>query len=108
MNQPTAPPRILKPHRLIWRIPRTDVHAMSKPRRKIGRRELVQIAILGTLMVFGGCSDQTIQEKRKSKAQMRNWCADTEFRRKLPSRVRKGDKAMPSEKPGMKINRRRL
>jgi hypothetical protein len=80
---------------------------MSNLRWTFGRHKRVRIAILGALVIFGGCSEQSQQEKRALSAQLRSWQEDSEYRQKLLEKIRKGDKAMPSEKPQMRANRHR-
>jgi hypothetical protein len=80
---------------------------MRELRRKVGRRKQVQTAILGALVTFGGCSEPTAQERRALNVQLRTWQADREYRLKLLQKIRKGDRAMPSERPAMRWYRGR-
>jgi hypothetical protein len=75
---------------------------MSELKPPINRRSLLRIAILGAPVIFGGCGTPSKEELQKMKSQRRLQQERIEARRGMLHRVKRGDKAMPSEKPSLK------
>jgi hypothetical protein len=71
---------------------------MSALNQQIHRRKLLRIAMVAALIAAGGCAKEE-KGKRSAKRELRDQRLQTEARRKMLVRIRKGYSGMPSEKP---------
>jgi LytS/YehU family sensor histidine kinase len=67
---------------------------------QIDRRSALKLAVLALPVLVSGCDEQTsVRAAREARSEARTQAEMLADRRKMLERVRKGDRAMPGEKP---------